>query len=488
MAAAPKATFHTILAPRRLQVDTAIAILLLREYGDKAFPGISKAKLEFARELPDDRKTGDLEEEGIIALDLGGGRFDHHRKTRAEEQDCVAVIVARYLKVDEDPALFKLLAFAHRDDIEGKGIISKDRIDRAFGFSGLFLNVVRDFPKEPEKVFATVEPLLLAHLREERTRAHVLPKEYMTQYDAGNVDAFVVFHQGREVRCMSIISDRTGMVGFLRAHPNIKADVVIQRFTSGHTNIVTNQERKVDLTDVAALVRLEEARKKRIPFDSLPLAKLTAKAILPEIPEWYYDTAANTIQNGGLDPEGISATQCDLRALKRAVIFGLDPQSAHKRGEGCTKKCPYNGYRRHREFFEGGSGRPGARDGFRPGSGPGGFSGGGSGGYRSGGPGRGDGRPPFRPGDRDRRGGPGSGPRGPQGPGAARPGAGRPPIVPKRPAEARAAEVASLPPSVSVVEAPELLAPPAPVELLETPMPAPVLPPAPETPEDAPTV
>lgn len=325
-----RGTYHTILVPARLQVDTVIAALLLQEYGESTFEGVSSAQIEYVKELPEGKSAMQLEKEGVIVIDMGGGRFDHHRKTRAEEQECVSLILAKYLGIDTDPALNKILTFAQRDDVEGRGIISKDRIDRAFGFSGLFNTIVRDHPKDPHRVFQIVRPVLLAHIHEERTRNHVLPKEYMTRFDNGDVVAFTVQHKGKTIRAITIDSDRRGMIGFLRAHPSIKADIVAQRFSSGHINIVTNQQTRMDLSHVAGLVRIAELVARNASLEMVPADRLSQKGVLEDIPQWYVDTAAHSIQNGGVDPDGWPATALNLKEVQESIELGLHPRAYKK--------------------------------------------------------------------------------------------------------------------------------------------------------------
>lgn len=329
-------TFNTIVTYSILHPDLIVAIILLKKFGEEKFPGISKAKIEFKTELKPGETGEKLEQKGIICLDLGGGKFDHHRATRVEEKFSVSDLVARVLKISDDPAFEKILTYARRDDLEGKGTISRDPIDRAFGMSGLIQNLNRSYPNDPEKVLEICAPLFLAHIKEEKKRAHEYPKEYMKQYDAGKVDAFIVPQGMMQVRCIMIESDVQGMVGFLRAHPEIQADVVAQRFSSGHINIVTRQWRKINLKDVVAIVRVEEARKKRIPFDKINWKFLFNKGKMKEIPEWYYDTATNSLQNGGMLPEQVSPTSLTLRDIKRALKIGLDPKALARE---CTKSC-----------------------------------------------------------------------------------------------------------------------------------------------------
>lgn len=310
------------------------------------------------QELPKDKTGESLEQEGVICIDLGGFKFDHHRQTRMQERFCATELVVQDLGVDTDPSLEKIITYAKRDDLEGKGTISRDTIDRAFGLSALIQQLNRHYVGHPEKVLETVAPFLLAHLKEEQKRAYEYPEEYRKKWDEGKIDAFIVNQGGRDARAVTIESDVFGMAGFLRAHPEIRADIVAQKHSSGHINVITKQERRLNLKEVAAILRVEELRKKKYPFDYVNWKFLFNKGKMKEVPEWYYDTAANTIQNGGMLAEITKPTQLSLRDVKEAIIAGLDFSVLHPKcpKRFCVgKKCPFYFYnlircRKIREF------------------------------------------------------------------------------------------------------------------------------------------
>ena len=124
--ATPK-PIHTIAIFSKIQPDTVAAVFLLQEFGEKFFPGIAKAKVVFWTALPTGKTAAELEAEGTLPIDLGGGTFDHHK----HKGESAATLVANYLGVMSNPSLKKLLAYAKRDDLEGKGTLSTDPLDRA---------------------------------------------------------------------------------------------------------------------------------------------------------------------------------------------------------------------------------------------------------------------------------------------------------------------------------------------------------------------
>jgi len=89
------------------------------------------------------------------------------------------------------------------------------------------------------------------------------------------------------------------MVTYLRSFQGPRADVVVQRSQLGNRIcIVTRQERKVDLSAVAALIRMKEAEVRgiKLPEDS---AYWSRDGKTTELPMWYVDPATNSILNVG---------------------------------------------------------------------------------------------------------------------------------------------------------------------------------------------
>lgn len=315
---------NTIITHPHFQADTLVALAILAYLGEAKYPGISEAPIKLLSELLESNKANELEAKGIMVLDMGGGKFDHHRESRSQEKECLTDLVIRDLEIKDNPIIEKIRRYAKRDDLEGKGTLSNDVIDRAFGLSGLIQNLNRRHSGNPNRIIQIVLPLLEAHLWEEDQRHTVFPAEFRRAQEAGKIKEFTAFQGKKLVRIAMIESDVIGMVGFLRANSKIKADIVVQRLSSGHTNIITNQSREIELKGVIATLRIEEARKKRIPFDEIPKKSLYNKGKLAGLEEWYYDTAANSIQNGGIRPETAPPTSLSLEEIKKILESSLE--------------------------------------------------------------------------------------------------------------------------------------------------------------------
>lgn len=322
---------HTIASYAKLQPDTLTAIFLLKKFGEHTFPGINAAHLIFWTDLPPGKSAEQLEQEGYLLIDLGSGRFDHHVETEenGKPKYCASEIVAKTLGLSEHPALQKLLAYARRDDLEGKGTLSEDPLDRAFGLSGLLVNLNRTFSHDLSSVAHMILAMFEAHYQEEENRTVVVKQEWKEAEEQQKAFIWTIHHKGNALKAVQLTTDNQSMAGFLRSYHRF--DILALRRTSGHVNIITNQNKRIDLSNVAAALRAAEAEKQGIPTEGLTL---TQPGRLPQIPQWFYDTVATTVQNGGLQPQDTPPTQLSDEAIKSALEKGLftgqNPQFLHE--------------------------------------------------------------------------------------------------------------------------------------------------------------
>lgn len=311
--------YTTILLPTRPQVDTIIAVFILKTFGEAALPGVATAALDFSSRLNNGETEEHLAAHGTLLVDIGKGKFDHHA---ANLKTTAADLVAAYLGVESDPALQKLLAFARRDDFYGRGIVSTDPLDRAFGLSGLVVNLNKQWVDDPQKVVAITLPLIAAHYAEEVRRTQDVPREVEAKIAAGQTETFTVVRRDKKLKVISIETDNVSVPGYLRSQTGGRHDVVVQRSPTGHVNILTRPTKRINLQYLVALVRREEARRAGqtlIPPDRL----LAVPGLIEEIPEWYYDPATNSLQNGGVNPAGIPPTKIPQTDWRRIIEAGL---------------------------------------------------------------------------------------------------------------------------------------------------------------------
>lgn len=305
----------TILVPTRPQPDTIVAIFLLKTFGGERFPGIENFKVEVNPDAPAE-SFEELTAKKIIPLDVGGGPLDHHGT-----ESCTSELVADLLHIRDNPAIARLLEYAKRDDAFGKGTSSSDPIDRAFGLSGLIASLNKQYPGEAHKIIQIVLPLLEAHYRASQEHHVELPVEVEKKKKSGEYTEAFVHQGGMRLKIAFVVSDKPSMVTYLRSYKGPHADVVVQK-NEGRNRvcIVTRQERHVNLSAVAALIRLREAELRDIPLPEKS-AYWAEDGKIDELGMWYVDPATTSILNVGA-PE--ADTRIPWEELQRLVRRGLE--------------------------------------------------------------------------------------------------------------------------------------------------------------------
>ena len=306
---------HTIAIYPKIQADTAASVFLIQKYGAGRYPGVASANVVFWNRIPDGKTAEEVEADGTLLLDLGG-RYDHHVNNKAEgkRSECLSTIIAKDLGIEQNPEIKKLLMWAKRDDLEGKGTVSADPLDRAFGLSGIIMNFNRLYRDRLGDALKIIVEILAAHVQEEYKRMVELPQEWERLNAPGDIQACEARQGPAALQCCCVRSANTAFPGFAKAAK--KMDLVIQRAPTGHTNIITQQLRSLDLRPVIAGLRQAERAALGLP----PLAHASqATGLADDISYWYYDDAANTLQNGGIDPQGIPPTKLSLEEIVHIV-------------------------------------------------------------------------------------------------------------------------------------------------------------------------
>lgn len=316
-------TYKRIILPTRAQPDTLVAIFILKKFGESLFPGIKTAAVEFAQTLQPGESEESLDKQGTVLIDIGGGHFDHHAsKTKITASE----LIASYLGIEDDPALAKLFLYTRRDDFYGKGTISGDPLDRAFGLSALIANLNRSLVNSPARVVDIVMPFFIAHYEEESRRTKELPQEFETKLQKGEAEIFEIRQRDKKLKAVVVYSDSGSMAGYLRSQNGGKFDIVAQWLPAGHVNVLTRPAKRVDLRSLVALLRAEEATHAKLSIE-VAAYQLAQTGRMKEIPEWYYDPATNSVQNGGLNPQNIQPTRISKENFRKILELGISEQA-----------------------------------------------------------------------------------------------------------------------------------------------------------------
>ncbi len=305
-----------IFLPTRPQPDTIVSIFLLREYGTQHFPGVDTAHIEIKHSLERGETFESLLNKGILALDVGGGLFDHHGKNKTATE-----LVAEALGIRKNPELIQLIGYAVRDDTQGKGTLSKDPLDRAFGLSGLIASLNKMYTDDPHPIVSYVLPLLKAHHFVACEHAVGLPNDIKRKEKEGTYSEIVLEQAGKKIKISFVISDKPSMPGYLRSQSGRLADVVVQRSeNSNHYAILTKQHKGISLSKTMALIRLREAELKGIELD---YGQIESTRTIDAIPYWYYDPATNSLLNGGPHNRTVEQSHIPWEEMQKIVVAGI---------------------------------------------------------------------------------------------------------------------------------------------------------------------
>jgi hypothetical protein len=309
-------TIHTIVLPTRPQPDTIVAVFLLHTFGEQMYPGIKTAKVTV------DPKA--LPTEGHLLIDVAGGELDHHGTDK-----CATELVAAKLNLLDKAELRNMIAYARRDDTKGQGTISKDTLDRAFGLSGLIAALNKQHTTDTDLIVQTILPLLSAHYKNAYEHYVAIPKLITTLTESKDFSSHTLQTPIRNMPVVFVSSDHIGLAGYLRSNAGGTCRVVVQRRPSGHVNILTKQDPKINLSRLMAVIRLRELQMNDFSgvIDEETLTQTTTHK---DVPEWYYDTATNSLLNGGVTPDSVPATRIPWDEMQQIVLHFLTECSVDK--------------------------------------------------------------------------------------------------------------------------------------------------------------
>lgn len=251
----------------------------------------------------------------ILAVGIGGGPFDEHPTVNGErkEGECAATLVAKALRVDDDPALEKILKFVVTHDLNGG--------DQPFDLSYLVKLLHQQFPDNPEKVIEWAITGLEAKYQEQLSFFSTTKAEFDRAAEVEEIP------RGEQMlRMVTIVSDDNQMSKFVRSALGGQTAILIQKRSSANVQIFTNKRFGLNLTDVAQIIRLEEQYKKgNIVTTDWELLKAEGK--VEGVEEWYYHLEGQMLLNGSLTTSDIPPTRLSLEQIKEIVRIGVNFQA-----------------------------------------------------------------------------------------------------------------------------------------------------------------
>jgi len=168
-------------------LDAILSIHLLAEHGRDQFPGVEEASYTFvsANSLPGGKTAEQLEAEGVLAVDTGGGRFDTHPVEGEANEDkwdtCAAQLVAEALGVDKAPAYRFLLPYTLNHDARGQSLTSREATHHLLAPHGLIEGLHRYL--EDDATVVEVMRKMLAGLAAAGEEDELAPDETAKRFD-----------------------------------------------------------------------------------------------------------------------------------------------------------------------------------------------------------------------------------------------------------------------------------------------------------------
>jgi len=307
--------FKRILTHERPHLDEIVAIWLLRKFGEQRFPGVATATVSFTslRKLAEaGLKPGDYEQQGILLLGIGGGRFDEHPTMEEERKadDCATTLVAKELGIGDDPSLAKILRFVRAADVQGNA--------SPFDISYVVKLLHARYPADPHRVIEWALVAIEAK-HEEQLRFFTVVKP---EFDAkARVEEIAVGK--RRLKMVTIDSDEDGIHKYARSEYGARAAVVVQRRSNGNVAVFGNKQAGIDLREAAKLLRLAEREAKGLEL-AHDEERLLAEGYAPGAEEWFYHKQGQMLLNGSLTQADVPATRLSLDRIAELVKIGVD--------------------------------------------------------------------------------------------------------------------------------------------------------------------
>jgi len=288
-------------------------------------------------------KTADQwEKGGYLCVGVGGSELDEHPQngTKREEGECAFSLTLKKLGVESDPALQAMVkAIANEDAHAGLGSL------------GIPTGVKVLHEMHPEEPFAAyVWAVTWMEAEHERQR-----RFFETDFESRV--------EWREIPYNGKINGKMLKLAIIRCEGSIRAElsqlaavarskgasIVVQRWESGHTQIFTRKWPRIDLRDVARVLRIEEQRLKgqRTVTD---WKLLEASGKVDGTQEWCFMPEAPMILNGSLTALDTPPTSILVEGIIEFVRVGVNQASLHKdcglpKNQGCIRgRCPWYGW------------------------------------------------------------------------------------------------------------------------------------------------
>ena len=330
------AVIHTLLTHENPDLDATLCIWLLRRFGRERYPGIEATTLQFcpAGVLPEGKTPEQLEDEGILALDTGGGRMDTHARDGVVDERkkgmAAASLVAADLGVHEHPDLEKLLFFVTQAETRGRSLSSHDPVDHLVSLPNILRGFNTLYSDQPQRV---VDLMLEVY-----DAIHATERDWFVALE----DYKAAIHKPvGKARLVGFVSDSSAILKVARHH---KGDLLIHLTTTGQTGITLRHNGPLghlDLRELAAVLRVAEAG---LTGEPIVFSELTAVGMNHG---WYLHDSGKILSKGSAKNRKVTPTRMNLPELLSWAATWLDKNSppplarCTRQQGGTCEACPF---------------------------------------------------------------------------------------------------------------------------------------------------
>lgn len=358
-----------IIPHKRPHADELVARMILRKFpeGENKFPGVKSATTEFMStgELPEGKTFLDFPES--IFLGCGGGPFDEHATSKKDrvEDECCATLVSKYLGLESNKGLEKILYFIKAEDLGGSKVkkelpmvikflhscypnefekisewtedayyaIYLDEVER---WNGIKNEIDASFLWEKEKKKwqrPTLDNVLLLLKKQnykkidwwvkfseeafeyQKKRFEEAGKEFS---ERGSIQRLKT-HSSKDLIIAIVESDNEEMGKYTRSKG---ADVVIQFQNGGRTFVTTRSQAHIDLSYSFVLLRMAEQHY-RGGIKIKDEKELSKEGFVDGVPCWYLFHTKQMGFNGSLTTTDVEVSKIPKDKIVELIKEGI---------------------------------------------------------------------------------------------------------------------------------------------------------------------
>lgn len=330
---------HTIVVHHEPHFEELVGITIAKKFGEKKYPNISRADIEFCGiggETPDGRPVEEWERNGYYPIGVWRGKCDEHpgQNSGRKQNECGATLVAKDLGVADKPELRQLLRFALNSDLaSGQHPLSLAvllkmkyrQIDNPMAVINWAIAIIKDFYEDQTDLW----------------------EQAKGQFEETEIDGPF----GRRLKLVVILSKEKNASRYARMQG---ANIIIQRWETGNTMIFTNTDSRLKIYDVVQMIRLEEQR----AMGQITITRWEDLAAEGFFCNWHFQEMGQMLLNGSSSHPDVTPTLLSLERIKEIVRIGVNPRAFYpERAEKCKQDrctsrlrspCPWYQYGLHR--------------------------------------------------------------------------------------------------------------------------------------------